>query len=158
MGVCSASYQANTYGHVQPRYTGPLASSVPAGVGGKIIPVSDTYEVASAKNAFFRAYDEQLARIFSIRNSKGHSHGHGGVGYSGGVHIGPGYGGAVNAGPVHASGAGYGGPVHGNTVHRGPVHSGAVHGGARYGGAVRTVTTVHHGPISHGGPGNYPGH
>ncbi|XP_066942152.1 cuticle protein CP1499-like [Macrobrachium rosenbergii] len=74
MGLCSpsvlphqASYTAfpsySYGGHYQPKYVGPLASSVPAGVGGKVIPVSDTYEVAAAKNAFFDAYQRQLAAV-----------------------------------------------------------------------------------------------
>ncbi|XP_042225975.1 cuticle protein CP1499-like [Homarus americanus] len=73
MGVCSAStYQAINHGHhygvpVQPRWTGPVAATVPAGVDGRVIPVSDTYEVAAAKNAFFRAYQNQVDTIRSRR-------------------------------------------------------------------------------------------
>ncbi|XP_042229401.1 cuticle protein CP1499-like [Homarus americanus] len=73
MGVCSAStYQAYNHGHhygvpVQPRWTGPVAATVPAGVDGRVIPVSDTYEVAAAKNAFFRAYQNQVDTIRSRR-------------------------------------------------------------------------------------------
>ncbi|KAG7177126.1 Cuticle protein [Homarus americanus] len=73
MGVCSAStYQAYDHGHhygvpVQPRWTGPVAATVPAGVDGRVIPVSDTYEVAADKNAFFRAYQNQLDTIRSRR-------------------------------------------------------------------------------------------
>ncbi|XP_068226285.1 cuticle protein CP1499-like isoform X2 [Palaemon carinicauda] len=71
MGLCSAlphqaytSFPSYSYGGTyQPKYTGPLASSVPAGVDGKVIPVSDTYEVAAAKNAFFDAYQRQLAAV-----------------------------------------------------------------------------------------------
>ncbi|KAG7177128.1 Cuticle protein [Homarus americanus] len=73
MGVCSAStYQAYNHGHhygvpVQPRWRGPVAATVPAGVDGNIIQVPDTYEVAAAKNAFFRAYQNQLDTIRSRR-------------------------------------------------------------------------------------------
>ncbi|XP_042229367.1 cuticle protein CP1499-like [Homarus americanus] len=73
MGVCSAStYQAYDHGHhygvpVQPRWTGPVAATVPAGVDGNIIQVPDTYEVAAAKNAFFRAYQNQVDTIRSRR-------------------------------------------------------------------------------------------
>ncbi|XP_068226266.1 cuticle protein CP1499-like [Palaemon carinicauda] len=75
MGLCSAlphqaytSFPSYSYGGTyQPQYTGPLASSVPAGVDGKVIPVSDTYEVAAAKNAFFDAYQRQLAAIGGYR-------------------------------------------------------------------------------------------
>ncbi|KAK4317849.1 hypothetical protein Pmani_011088 [Petrolisthes manimaculis] len=77
LGVCSASYQATNYGHghshghygvyTQPRWTGPVAATVPAGVGGKIVQVPDTYEVSAARNQFFRAYNDQLATISSQR-------------------------------------------------------------------------------------------
>ncbi|XP_064085116.1 cuticle protein CP1499-like [Macrobrachium nipponense] len=75
MGLCASSsalpHQASyipfpsySYGGTyQPKYVGPLASSVPAGVGGKVIPVSDTYEVAAARQAFFDAYQKQLAAV-----------------------------------------------------------------------------------------------
>ncbi|XP_047478862.1 cuticle protein CP1499-like [Penaeus chinensis] len=70
LGVCSASLQQaynHGYNYVQPRYVGPLASTVPAGVDGTITPVSDTYEVAAARGAFFRAYQDQLATIAALR-------------------------------------------------------------------------------------------
>ncbi|XP_068226274.1 cuticle protein CP1876-like [Palaemon carinicauda] len=62
-----ATYPRYSYSsHYQPRYTGPLASSVPAGVNGQVIPVSDTYEVTAARNAFFDAYQKQLAAVGAI--------------------------------------------------------------------------------------------
>ncbi|XP_063598428.1 cuticle protein CP1499-like [Penaeus indicus] len=70
LGVCSASLQQaynHGYNYVQPRYVGPLASTVPAGVDGTITPVSDTYEVAAARGAFFRAYQDQLATVNALR-------------------------------------------------------------------------------------------
>ncbi|XP_053635245.1 cuticle protein CP1499-like [Cherax quadricarinatus] len=70
IGVCSGGYQAYNPGYgydVQPKYVGPVASVIPAGVDGKIIPVSDTYEVAAAKDAFFKAYNDQLDVIKSRR-------------------------------------------------------------------------------------------
>ncbi|KAK7073578.1 hypothetical protein SK128_028132, partial [Halocaridina rubra] len=91
MGFCvvSSSYQAYSpipnyinygaphYGHhYQPKWIGPLASTIPAGVNGLIIPVSDTYEVSAAKNAFFSAYQEQLAKIGAYRYGSGYPHHH----------------------------------------------------------------------------------
>ncbi|MPC68420.1 Cuticle protein CP1876 [Portunus trituberculatus] len=81
------AHSTHSYGYGQPRYVGPLASSVPAGVGGKIIPVSDTYEVAAAKNQFFRTYQDQVNTINAIRASRP-------------TRYGTSYG---SAGPVHVS-------------------------------------------------------
>ncbi|XP_042874403.1 cuticle protein CP1499-like [Penaeus japonicus] len=70
LGVCSASpRQAYNYGYNygQPGYVGPVAATVPAGVDGTITPVSDTYEVAAARDAFFRAYQAQLAAVGALR-------------------------------------------------------------------------------------------
>ncbi|KAK4317851.1 hypothetical protein Pmani_011090 [Petrolisthes manimaculis] len=64
IGVCSASYQAPI---VHPRYTGPVAATVPAGVDGQIVQVPDTHEVMAARNKFFATYNEQLAEISSLR-------------------------------------------------------------------------------------------
>ncbi|XP_071551563.1 cuticle protein CP1499-like [Panulirus ornatus] len=111
MGVCSASYQAynpgygpygGSYGYVQPKWTGPVAATVPAGVGGKIIPVSDTYEVAAARDAFFGAYQDQLATI--------RAHRYGTPGYGRPGPAGPGHSGA----PTRSYGApapSYGAPA-----------------------------------------------
>ncbi|XP_063597192.1 cuticle protein CP1499-like [Penaeus indicus] len=45
---------------VQPKWYGPVAATVPAGVDGTITPVGDTQEVNAARNAFFNAYNEQI--------------------------------------------------------------------------------------------------
>nr|XP_053635081.1 uncharacterized protein LOC128690430 [Cherax quadricarinatus] len=45
----------------QPKWTGPVAATIPAGVDGTITPVSDTRDVSAARNAFFNAYQSQLA-------------------------------------------------------------------------------------------------
>ena len=68
------SHGTHAYGYGQAPYVGPLASSIPAGIGGKVIPVTDTYEVAAARDQFFRAYQNQLNTIYAIRASKGHGH------------------------------------------------------------------------------------
>ncbi|KAG7177135.1 Cuticle protein [Homarus americanus] len=51
------------YNHApaQPKWTGPVAATVPAGVDGTITPVSDTRDVAAARNAFFNTYQAQVA-------------------------------------------------------------------------------------------------
>nr|XP_027224962.1 cuticle protein CP1876-like [Penaeus vannamei] len=59
----AAAPQQALYHHaapVQPKWTGPVAATVPAGVDGTITPVSDTHEVAAARNAFNSAYQAQL--------------------------------------------------------------------------------------------------
>lgn len=43
-----------------PKWRGPLAATVPAGVDGTITPVADTAEVAQAKRAFETAFQQQL--------------------------------------------------------------------------------------------------
>lgn len=45
----------------QPKWTGPLAATVPAGLPGSSAILSDTPEVSAAKNAFFRTYTAQVA-------------------------------------------------------------------------------------------------
>ncbi|XP_063870542.1 cuticle protein CP1876-like [Scylla paramamosain] len=45
----------------QPKWTGPVASKVPAGLPGSSPILSDTPEVAAAKNAFFQTYTAQVA-------------------------------------------------------------------------------------------------
>ena len=62
------------HGYGQPSYPGPLASNVPAGVNGQIIPVSETFEVAAARDQFFRAYQNQLDTINAIRAGKSAQH------------------------------------------------------------------------------------
>ena len=66
----NAIHGGHAYGYGQPAYVGPLASSVPAGVGGKVIPVSNTYEVEAARGQFFRNYQDQLNTINAIRASR----------------------------------------------------------------------------------------
>ncbi|XP_063869642.1 cuticle protein CP1876-like [Scylla paramamosain] len=73
----NAIHGSHAYGYGQPSYVGPLASSVPAGVGGKVIPVSDTYEVEAARGQFFRSYQDQLNTINAIRASRPARYGHG---------------------------------------------------------------------------------
>ncbi|XP_064083946.1 uncharacterized protein LOC135199722 [Macrobrachium nipponense] len=51
---------SSKYSEPQPAYRGPFASSVPAGVDGRVTPVSDTAEVRAATNAFYRAYKAQV--------------------------------------------------------------------------------------------------
>ncbi|XP_045101840.1 cuticle protein CP1499-like [Portunus trituberculatus] len=72
----NAIHGGQTYSYGQPGYVGPLASSVPAGVGGKVIPVSDTYEVEAARGQFFRNYQDQLNTINAIRASRPSRYGH----------------------------------------------------------------------------------
>ncbi|KAK4317850.1 hypothetical protein Pmani_011089 [Petrolisthes manimaculis] len=67
----------------QPRWSGPVAATVPAGVGGQIVQVPDTYEVKAARNAFFDAYNDQLDKIHSIRYGT-HNYGHGASKHSSG--------------------------------------------------------------------------
>ncbi|XP_071551807.1 cuticle protein CP1499-like [Panulirus ornatus] len=43
------------------KWTGPLAATVPAGIDGKVIPVSYTNEVAAARSQFFNTYQAQVA-------------------------------------------------------------------------------------------------
>ncbi|XP_066941351.1 shematrin-like protein 2 [Macrobrachium rosenbergii] len=159
LGVCSAGdpYQAygsgwNPHGsggggYYQPRYTGPLASSVPAGIGGKVIPVSDTYEVAAAKNAFYHAYQRQLAAV--AKGGYGHSgggfgHGGGGFGHGGGG-FGHGGGGFGHGGGGFGHGGGLYGHGGGGFGHGGGLYG---HGGGGFG---------HGGGKGHGGGYGYGG-
>ena len=73
-GHGSYAYGSHAYRYGQPRYVGPLASNV----DGRITPVSDTYEVAAARDGFFRAYQNQLATIYAIRATHGYDPVHGG--------------------------------------------------------------------------------
>ncbi|XP_071551803.1 cuticle protein CP1499-like [Panulirus ornatus] len=144
MGVCSASYQAYNPGPAhysapaQPKWVGPVASSVPAGVNGKVIPVSDTPEVAAARNAFFRAYQNQLAAVSGPRYGSGHAgpsftHAAPAHSYSVSTHV---------SAPVHVPAA----PVH---VPAAPVHIPAAHvhvSGGSYGApAVHVTAHGYHG-------------
>lgn len=61
-------------GHVVAPYNGPVAATVPAGVDGTITPVSETYEVAAARNAFFQAYQAQLAAVGGHRYASPAAH------------------------------------------------------------------------------------
>ncbi|XP_066942158.1 cuticle protein CP1499-like [Macrobrachium rosenbergii] len=54
-------YQPHHQGQYQPKWTGPVAATVPAGVNGAITPVGDTADVNAARQAFFSAYQNQLA-------------------------------------------------------------------------------------------------
>ncbi|XP_045618899.2 cuticle protein CP1876-like [Procambarus clarkii] len=116
IGVCSADYQVNNPGYqaynpgyqaynpgygVQPKYVGPVAATIPAGIGGKVIPVSDTYEVAAAKDAFYKAYNKQLNTLDIIRSSR-----YGTPGYAPAlpVHKAP-------VAPIYASKSSYGAPA-----------------------------------------------
>ncbi|XP_042867848.1 cuticle protein CP1499-like [Penaeus japonicus] len=45
----------------QPKWTGPVAATVPAGLPGSAPQVADTPEVAAAKQAFFNTYQRQAA-------------------------------------------------------------------------------------------------
>ncbi|XP_071551809.1 cuticle protein CP1499-like [Panulirus ornatus] len=58
--------QANIPAPIQQIWTGPLAATIPAGIDGKIIPVSNTNEVAAARNEFFNTYQAQLAATVGI--------------------------------------------------------------------------------------------
>ncbi|XP_066942157.1 cuticle protein CP1499-like isoform X2 [Macrobrachium rosenbergii] len=44
-----------------PKWTGPVAATVPAGVDGTVTPVGDTADVSAARQAFFNAYQAQLS-------------------------------------------------------------------------------------------------
>ncbi|XP_063597327.1 cuticle protein CP1499-like [Penaeus indicus] len=46
---------------VQAKWTGPVAATVPAGLPGSAPQVADTAEVAAAKQAFFSAFQRQIA-------------------------------------------------------------------------------------------------
>nr|XP_027224961.1 cuticle protein CP1499-like [Penaeus vannamei] len=50
----------------QPKWTGPPAATIPAGVDGTITPVSDTLEVAVARQIFMNAYQAQVAATVGI--------------------------------------------------------------------------------------------
>ncbi|XP_069162045.1 cuticle protein CP1876 [Procambarus clarkii] len=56
-------------GSYQPKWTGPVAATVPAGVDGRLTPVSDTNEVAAARNAFFNTYQAQVAATLGAGTS-----------------------------------------------------------------------------------------
>ncbi|XP_045101509.1 uncharacterized protein LOC123498472 [Portunus trituberculatus] len=132
------SHGTHAYGYGQAPYVGPLASSVPAGIGGKVIPVSDTYEVAAARDQFFRAYQDQLNTIYAIRASRPayhDSHGHGHHGSAGAVHV------------SHGTHSSYGTPaVHAPVVHAPAVHTSHIVHSAP---AVHTSHTVHSSPAVH---------
>ena len=47
----------------QPRWTGPLAATVPAGLPGSVSQVQDTPEVQAAKAQFSQAFHHQLSNV-----------------------------------------------------------------------------------------------
>lgn len=51
----------------QPKWTGPVAATVPAGLPGSSPVVAETNEVAAARNSFFNAYQSQLAAVVPVR-------------------------------------------------------------------------------------------
>ncbi|XP_042229444.1 cuticle protein CP1876-like [Homarus americanus] len=59
----TSHYNPPQYTHTpaQPKWTGPVAATVPAGVDGTLTPVSDTRDVAAARNTFFNTYRSQVA-------------------------------------------------------------------------------------------------
>ncbi|KAK3887507.1 hypothetical protein Pcinc_008386 [Petrolisthes cinctipes] len=59
--------RAPTHASVQPRWTGPLASTVPAGLPGSVSQVSDTAEVAAAKQAFFNTFQQQVSALGPVQ-------------------------------------------------------------------------------------------
>ncbi|XP_068226293.1 cuticle protein 5-like [Palaemon carinicauda] len=153
LGVCSAlphqaynSFPSQSYGvphggYYQPKWTGPLASSVPAGIGGKVIPLSDTYEVAAAKDAFFQAYHRQLASVARYGQSyHGAPVSHGHSGYHGGSFLGAGHGGLHGHGGSFLGGGHGGVHAHGGSYGHGVGYG---HGGAPiYNGEVQDTPAV----------------
>lgn len=143
-------------GYGQPRYVGPLASKVPAGVGGKLIPVSDTYEVAAAKDQFFRSYKEQLDKIYAIRASRPLRYGTPGYGYGPAgpaVHVSQ----PIHKPAVHVANSFHKAPVHVTTsVHRPAVHvSHSTHSAPVHVSQPIHAPAV---PLTHGAqPGGYSG-
>ncbi|XP_063869643.1 uncharacterized protein LOC135105444 [Scylla paramamosain] len=110
---------------------GTHAYGIPAYGYGRV-PVSDTYELAAARDQFFRAYQNQLNTIYAIRASRPayhDTHGHGHHGSAGAVHV------------SHGTHSSYGTPaVHAPVVHT----SHAVHAPV-----VHTSHTVHASPAVH---------
>ncbi|XP_063869645.1 uncharacterized protein LOC135105445 [Scylla paramamosain] len=113
---------------------GTHAYGIPAYGYGRV-PVSDTYELAAARDQFFRAYQNQLNTIYAIRASRPayhDTHGHGHHGSAGVVH-------ASQA--VHGTHSSYGTPsVHAPVVHT----SQAVHAPAVYTSHAVHAPAVHH--------------
>lgn len=56
------------------KWTGPLASTIPAGVNGQITPVQDTPEVAAARSAFFASYNAAVVATRPAAVSTHHHH------------------------------------------------------------------------------------
>lgn len=50
----------------QPRWTGPLASQVPAGLPGSTAFVADTPEVSAAKSSFYNSYKSQIKATMPV--------------------------------------------------------------------------------------------
>ena len=45
----------------RPKWTGPVAATVPAGLPGSVSQVGPTADVAAATNAFYQAYSAAVA-------------------------------------------------------------------------------------------------
>jgi hypothetical protein len=58
--VHTAPHHFNAIPDAPQKWNGPFAATVPAGVDGQITPVSDTADVAAARNAFFQSYNAAL--------------------------------------------------------------------------------------------------
>ncbi|XP_066941227.1 cuticle protein CP1499-like [Macrobrachium rosenbergii] len=56
-----------------PKWTGPVAATVPAGVDGTVTPVGDTADVSAARQAFFNAYQAQLSATVGAAPSFPHA-------------------------------------------------------------------------------------
>ncbi|XP_071551560.1 cuticle protein CP1876-like [Panulirus ornatus] len=132
MGVCSATYQPYNHAYnphgaaapVQPKWTGPVAATVPAGVNGKVIPVSDTQEVAAARNAFFKVYKDQLSSLGGQQQygAPGYTHAAPAVSHAAPAvtHAAPSH---SYSSPVYTPTHSYGAPAHGTPAYSatGPV-------------------------------------
>lgn len=55
------TFSSNSIVQQTPRWTGPVAATIPAGVSGPLTPVGDTADVSAAKAAFQAAYNRAVA-------------------------------------------------------------------------------------------------
>ncbi|XP_068226276.1 cuticle protein CP1499-like [Palaemon carinicauda] len=62
----ASSFSGPSYGPPLPRWHGPFAANLPAGVNGQVTPVSDTREVSEARRDFFNAYQRQLSAVGGV--------------------------------------------------------------------------------------------
>ncbi|XP_068226279.1 cuticle protein CP1499-like [Palaemon carinicauda] len=62
----ASSFSGPSYGGPLPRWPGPFAANLPAGVNGQVTPVSDTREVSEARRDFFNAYQRQLSAVGGV--------------------------------------------------------------------------------------------